>query len=62
MAEPAEQFCNKGDECSSSGEYEEAVGWFDKAIAKNPHLPDVWLMRGIALLELGRFAEANRFV
>ena len=35
-----------------------AVASYDRAIAINPGYADVWVLRGLALGELGRYKEA----
>ena len=45
---------NKGVALYESGNYEEAIKAYDKALEINPEYADAWYNRGIALYELGR--------
>jgi tetratricopeptide (TPR) repeat protein len=41
------------------GRLEQAVAWFDKALAAEPRLAKAWFSKGKALFQLGRTDEAN---
>ena len=41
-----------------SGEYDNALNSFQKAIMLNENDPDLWNLKGIALRSLGRYDEA----
>jgi tetratricopeptide (TPR) repeat protein len=42
----------------SSGRYQEAIKWYDKALAIDPNYKNALLNKGIALTQLGRYNEA----
>jgi tetratricopeptide (TPR) repeat protein len=46
----------------SQGKYEEAVKAYDEAIRLNPQFAMAWNNKGVALMSLGRTAEANAVV
>lgn len=48
----------KGDALLARGKYKDAVKAYDKAIAINPQLSDVWYNKSNALRLLGRTREA----
>ena len=49
---------NKGDELFEKGDFEGAIGCYDKALEIFPRDPDLWNKRGLALNELRRYEEA----
>ena len=42
----------------SLGRHEDAIAWYDKAVAINPKLPSVWFEKGYALRKIHRYEEA----
>jgi Flp pilus assembly protein TadD len=48
----------KGDELFEKGDFEGAIGCYDKALEIFPRDPDLWNERGLALNELRRYEEA----
>jgi len=55
----AEIHHQRGAHALRSGEPEEAIGWFDKALALEPQRVESLALKARALLELGRAAEAE---
>jgi Flp pilus assembly protein TadD len=51
---------NAGFACFKLGQYEEAVEWFQKAIAVDPNRSVAYLNLGDAYLQLGKKAEARQ--
>jgi len=49
-----------GDSALASGNYEEALASYDKALVLRPDQMAAWYNRGLALLHLGRKREAQR--
>ncbi len=41
-----------------SGNYQEALSFFEQALLGNPQDPDLWNLKGTALRSLGRYEEA----
>jgi len=56
----SEEFLIQGRELLDSGEYEEAIKIFDRAIQLNPNLYEAWWDRGTALSRLEFYFEANQ--
>jgi Flp pilus assembly protein TadD len=44
------------------GKNEEAIQCFDRAIAIDPNIPDVWNERGLCLKSLGKFEDAQKSI
>jgi tetratricopeptide (TPR) repeat protein len=55
----ADAWLSKGDALSELGRPEQAIAWFDKALAINPRLAKAWFGKGNALFRLGRLDEAK---
>lgn len=55
----ADAWLSKGDALSELGRPEQAIAWFDKALAINPQLAKAWFGKGNALFGLGRLDEAK---
>lgn len=55
---PNEIWFERGNTFSKSGQYEQAIAAYDKAIQIQPELVTVWLRRGEALFNLKRYEEA----
>jgi Flp pilus assembly protein TadD len=47
-----------GKRCTRAGNFLQALGYYDRAIALWPEAGEVWHDRGVALLRLGRYREA----
>ena len=41
-----------------TGNYDEALSFFEQALIINPKDPDLWNLKGIALRSMGRYEEA----
>jgi tetratricopeptide (TPR) repeat protein len=54
----SDYFCNKAQCLAVAGKYEEALVWFDKALAINLYHLDAWRYKGITLKYLGQYIEA----
>jgi len=54
----AEKLDDKGDELNQERRYEEALPYFEKALALSPRFCLAWINKGIALKNLGRLDEA----
>lgn len=52
------EYNTKGFDLYNLGKYEEAISYFDKAIALNPRDALAWVNKGTALGNLGKFQEA----
>ena len=48
----------KGQSSLESGEFANALGFFEQALLLNQDDPDLWNYKGIALRSLGRYEEA----
>lgn len=59
MAESAGALTVTGDDLVDEGKYEEALGYYDQAIALEPRYAVAWTGKGVALNYLGRNAEAS---
>ena len=49
---------NKGSALDDLGKYDEAITWYDKALAVNPKYVDAFYNKGLALDDLGKYDEA----
>jgi tetratricopeptide (TPR) repeat protein len=58
-APPGDYEVRKGDILLGDRAYDEAIDWFDEALAAEPDHRGALMGRGIALLQLERFAEAE---
>jgi len=52
------EWIRRGNDLYNTGEYEEALKYYDKAIKKSPDYANAWYNRGIALYCLGKYEEA----
>lgn len=48
----------KGKKLLEEGKFEEALGFFEQALLKNPNDPDLLNNKGVTLRSLGRYDEA----
>ena len=51
-------FAEEGNELYKQGQYDRAIGSYDKALEIDPKNSDLWNSRGLALCHLGRHIEA----
>ena len=58
MGSTAQEWGNKGLALYESGNYEEAIVAFDKALAIDPNLASAWNNKGLALYESGSYGKA----
>ena len=56
--ESIDELINTGKTQLESGEYDNALNSFQKAMMLNENDPDLWNLKGIALRSLGRYDEA----
>jgi len=60
MPDEVKKYCRLGSQHLERGEPEEALQWFDRALAVDPEYPDAWCGRGKACYDLGRLERADR--
>jgi tetratricopeptide (TPR) repeat protein len=51
--------CNPVDHRPSPSSYEDAINYFEKAIAQNPSSPEAWYEKGLALGNLGAYEDGK---
>ena len=51
-------WADEADYLYSQGEYDEAIGFYDRAIEAAPKNAQLWNSRGLALCHLGRYEDA----
>ncbi len=51
-------WADEADYLYSQGKYDEAIGFYDRAIKAAPKDAELWNSRGLALCHLGRYEEA----
>jgi tetratricopeptide (TPR) repeat protein len=60
MADEIDRYCKLGAQHLERGEPEEALQWYDRALAVDPENPVAWCGRGKACYDLGRLERADR--
>ncbi|MDA1194711.1 MAG: tetratricopeptide repeat protein [Planctomycetota bacterium] len=60
MADDIDKYCTLGAEHLERGEPEEALQWYDRALAMDPENAIAWCGRGKACYDLGRLERADR--
>jgi tetratricopeptide (TPR) repeat protein len=60
MSEDVNKYCRLGAEHLERGEPEEAIQWYERALAVDPDNADAWCGRGKACYDLGRLERADR--
>ena len=60
MGETQDRLAARGDACMDAGRFDEALGFFERAIALDAEDPDLWNRAGVALRSLGRYDESVR--
>jgi|TARA_B100001105_G_scaffold207611_1_gene171848 tetratricopeptide (TPR) repeat protein len=53
-----EELVLKGKSFLESGDFDNALGFFEQALLLNPQNPDLWNYKGTALRSLGRYNES----
>ncbi len=53
-----EELVLKGKFFLESGDFDNALGFFEQALLLNPQNPDLWNYKGTALRSLGRYNES----
>ncbi len=60
MSDDVNKYCRLGAEHLERGEPEEALQWYERALAEDPENADAWSGRGKAYYDLGRLERADR--
>ena len=60
MSDEVNKYCRLGAQHLDRGEPEEALQWYDRALAVDPENADAWCGRGKACYDLGRLDRADR--
>ncbi|MDX1441118.1 MAG: tetratricopeptide repeat protein [Nitrosopumilaceae archaeon] len=56
--EEISKLLEKGKNNMDSGNFQEALSFFEQALLINPQDPDLWNLKGTALRSMGRYEEA----
>lgn len=60
MPQSKDELTASGDKCMEAGRFDDALAFFDRALAMDKGDPDMWNRMGVALRSLGRYDESSR--